>query len=81
MTTQTEETTHTPAHIGHELAAVEFLAENQPLGIESYDRRVQELADEIRSGTKTKDDAIEEALDALVESTFKGHDHLQERTK
>jgi hypothetical protein len=82
MTTQTEEKiTHTPAHIGHELAAMEFLAENQPLGIASYDKRVKELADEIRAGAKTKDEAIEEALDALVKSTFQGFDHLQEQAK
>lgn len=70
MTTQTETTTPLPQHIGHNLAAAEFQAENPPLGHADYDNTVLELVEKIRSGEITPDEARASALDALVSSVF-----------
>lgn len=60
-----------PHSVHNALKAAVFKSENQPLEhSEIYNAKVDELAEEIRDGEITVEQAEEEATDTLVDETF-----------
>lgn len=70
-TTETEPHTTVPTATGHQLAVLEFLAENQPFEeAPVYNAMVKQIAEQLGAGLVTLEEANNLALDALINETF-----------